>query len=142
MAWLRRLGMPLAVIRVVSTLPPPQAAAELAAYWAGVEAETAARRELAAFLIGYLSGRDTPMSDAYGTIAVRYAVQSDIGLQRTDNEDAAYAGARLLAIADGMGGHAAGEMASAAVIQALRPPDIRGAGPRVAQRPRSRGAPG
>jgi len=42
-AWLRRVGMPLAAIRAVSTLPPSRAAAELAAYWAGVEAETAAR---------------------------------------------------------------------------------------------------
>jgi protein phosphatase len=122
-AWLRRLGMPLARIRVVSMLPSKQAAAELAAYWNLVEAETAARRELAAFLIGYLSGRDTAMSDAQGTLTVRYAVQSDIGLHREDNEDSAYAGARLLAVADGLGGHAGGEVASAAVIEALRPLD-------------------
>jgi protein phosphatase len=126
-AWLRRLGMPLAVIRSVSGLPPAQAAEELAAYWAKVEAETAARRELAVFLIGYLSGKDpgrgTAMSDGQGTLTVRYGVRSDIGLHREDNEDAAYAGARLLAVADGMGGHAAGEVASAAVIEALRPLD-------------------
>ena len=42
MAWLRRLGMPLAVIRSVSGLPPARAAVELAAYWATVEAEIAA----------------------------------------------------------------------------------------------------
>ena len=107
-AWLRRLGMPLAVIRSVSGLPPAQAAEELAAYWATVEAETAARRELAIFLMGYLSGKDpgkdTAMSDGQGTLTVRYGVRSDIGLHREDNEDAAYAGARLLAVADGMGG--------------------------------------
>src|SRR4029077_16575494 len=111
--------------------PPAQAAEELAAYWATVEAETAARRELAVFLIGYLSGKDpgrgpgrgTAMSDGQGTLTVRYGVRSDIGLHREDNEDAAYAGARLLAVADGMGGHAAGEVASAAVIEALRPLD-------------------
>ena len=122
-AWLRRLGMPLARIRAVSTLPRVQAAAELAAYWDRVEAETAARRELATFLIGFLSGRDTAMRDAQGALAVRCGVQSDIGLHRQDNEDSAYAGARLLAVADGMGGHAGGEVASAAVIEALRPLD-------------------
>ena len=122
-AWLRRLGMPLASIRAVSTLPPAQAASELAAYWAQIEAETTGRRQLAAFLIGYLSGKDTVMPDTQGQLAIRYAVQSDIGLHRQDNEDAVYAGPRLLAIADGMGGHAAGEVASAAVIDALRPLD-------------------
>jgi PPM family protein phosphatase len=122
-AWLRRLGMPLAAIRSVSTMPPPLAAAELAGYWGRVEADIAARRELASFLIGYLSGKDSVMSDDQGALSVRYAVRSDIGLIRADNEDAAYAGTRLLAIADGMGGHAAGEVASAAVIDALRPLD-------------------
>jgi serine/threonine protein phosphatase PrpC len=123
-AWLRRLGMPLAAIRSMSTLSPTLAAAELAAYWDRVEAEAAARRELASFLIGYLSGKDIAMTDtAREALTVRYAVRSDIGLERADNEDAAYAGSRLLAVADGTGGHAAGEVASAAVIEALRPLD-------------------
>ncbi|HEY2552256.1 MAG TPA: protein phosphatase 2C domain-containing protein [Streptosporangiaceae bacterium] len=122
-AWLRRLGMPLARIRAISVQPRQAAAAELAAYWGQVEAETASRRELATFLIGYLSGRDPAMHDPQGTLTIRYAVQSDIGLHRDDNEDSAYVGARLLAVADGLGGHAGGEVASAAVIDALRPLD-------------------
>ena len=40
------------------------------------------------------------------TIALRYAARSDVGLIREGNEDAGYAGPHLLAIADGMGGHA------------------------------------
>jgi protein phosphatase len=50
---------------------------------------------------------------------LRYAARSDRGLVRANNEDSVYAGARLLALADGMGGHAAGEVASQLVIAAL-----------------------
>src|SRR5207237_6391797 len=46
-AWLRRLGMPLARIRVVCDLEPGRAADEVAAYWSQVEADTASRRALA-----------------------------------------------------------------------------------------------
>ncbi len=125
-AWLRRLGMPLARIRVVCDLPPGAAAAEVAAFWTQAEADLASRRDLAAALISHLSAKETVMTAPGPALAIRYAAASDIGRSRLVNQDSAYASSRLLAVADGMGG--AGDRASAAAIEALksletRPPD-------------------
>src|SRR5436305_4536159 len=57
------------------------------------------------------------------TLTLRYAAKSDRGLIRGGNQDSVYAGPRLLAVADGMGGMAAGDVASNIVIAAMAPLD-------------------
>lgn len=52
-------------------------------------------------------------------LILRFAAGSDVGLLRDGNEDSAYAGPHLLVVADGMGGAAAGEVASSVVVAAL-----------------------
>ncbi|MET8841785.1 MerR family transcriptional regulator [Streptomyces rubiginosohelvolus] len=144
-AWLRRIGMPLNRIGRVVALDAGAAAGEIRAYWARVEAETAARRDLAMYLVDHLSAEGRTMSrmpdDAYNThkthnaentgssgsagsagavaLAIRCAALTDIGVVRTANQDAAFAGPRLLAVADGFG--EGGAEASAAAIEALKP---------------------
>ena len=53
------------------------------------------------------------------SLSLRYAARSHVGLIRDGNEDSGYASARLLVIADGMGGQAAGEIASAVAVETL-----------------------
>jgi protein phosphatase len=118
-AWLRRLGMPLARIQRVRALEPTAAAAqEVRAFWAEVEADTAARRDLASFLVDHLSREDPTMSATTRPLGIRYAALSDTGLVRESNQDTAYAGSHLLAVADGCG--SGGAPASAAAIDALK----------------------
>ncbi|MFE0193381.1 MerR family transcriptional regulator [Streptomyces sp. NPDC058989] len=116
-AWLRRLGMPLARVREVCELTGAAAAEAVAAYWAQVEADTAARRELAAFLVDQLQRKDTAMTTS-PALTLRYAARTDRGLVRAADQDAAHAGPRLLAVADGFG--ASGGPAAAAAIAELR----------------------
>ncbi|MFE1819689.1 MerR family transcriptional regulator [Streptomyces anulatus] len=173
-AWLRRIGMPLSRIGRIVALDAGAAAVEIRAYWARVEAETAARRDLAMYLVDHLSAEGGAMSripgntgstgnagdtgKAGGTgrtgssagaedtgslggrgssgsgvpggsgvlggpvavpLAIRCAALTDTGAVRTTNQDAAFAGPQLLAVADGFG--EGGAEASAAAIEALKP---------------------
>jgi PPM family protein phosphatase len=53
-------------------------------------------------------------------VAFRYAARSNLGLgSKSRNEDSGYAGPELLVLCDGMGGHAAGDVASSLVVGEL-----------------------
>ncbi|MFA3875606.1 MerR family transcriptional regulator [Streptomyces sp. MMCC 100] len=117
-AWLRRLGMPLVRIRHVCSLDAGASAQEIRAFWARAEADFAARRDLVAFLVGHLEREDPAMTATVSPLSIRYAAGSDAGLVRETNQDTAYAGSRLLAVADGFGDD--GAPASAAAVEALK----------------------
>ena len=62
-------------------------------------------------------------------IALKYAALSDVGLVRSNNQDSGYAGPHLVVVADGMGGHAGGDVASSLAVAALAPLDGESHGP-------------
>jgi DNA-binding transcriptional MerR regulator len=60
-ASLRQIGMPLAQIQLILSLEPEAAAAQVGAYWSGAEADHAARRDLAGYLVDRLTGKRNVM---------------------------------------------------------------------------------
>jgi serine/threonine protein phosphatase PrpC len=54
------------------------------------------------------------------TLQLRYVTHSEIGPIRKNNQDSGYASPHLLVVADGMGGAAAGDLASAVAIDTMR----------------------
>jgi protein phosphatase len=56
-----------------------------------------------------------------GTVVLSWAARSDVGYRRTSNEDSVVVASPIFAVADGMGGHAAGDRASAAAVEHLAP---------------------
>ncbi|WP_042386408.1 MerR family transcriptional regulator [Streptacidiphilus melanogenes] len=116
-ARLRLLGMPLARITSVCTLPPAAAADEVAAYWAQVEHDTESRRRLARLLADDFKGKE-PATMNTTVFGLSGAAASDSGLVRATNQDTAYAGPGLLAVADGYG--PAGARAGTLAVEALK----------------------
>ncbi|SNY45311.1 MerR family transcriptional regulator [Paractinoplanes atraurantiacus] len=125
-AELRRIGMPLAEIAEVCGLEPAAAAQAVEAFWRRVTADTAARARLTSLLVADLTGRATTMSE----IDFRFAAGLDAGSGRNTNEDSAYAGTHLLAVADGTRGPGGAQAAAAAVeaVRAVDPSAATGAG--------------
>ena len=62
------------------------------------------------------------------SLHLSYVAHSDIGLIRKNNQDSGYASPHLLVVADGMGGAAAGDLASAVAIDTIRKIDSPTAG--------------
>lgn len=54
------------------------------------------------------------------TLQLKYVTHSEIGLIRKNNQDSGYASPHLLVVADGMGGAAAGDLASAVAIDTIQ----------------------
>ncbi|MDR3069599.1 MAG: protein phosphatase 2C domain-containing protein [Propionibacteriaceae bacterium] len=54
------------------------------------------------------------------SFTINYLAHSEIGLVRKNNQDSVYASPGMLLVADGMGGAAAGDLASAVVIRTFR----------------------
>ncbi|NMO91829.1 MerR family transcriptional regulator [Actinomycetospora sp. TBRC 11914] len=118
-AALRRVGVPLARIGVIGDLPPAAAAADLAAWWRQVEADTADRRVLVADLLA--RWRDRPIEEEPMTarVTVSGADGAERGVREEQQDAVVVAGGRA-AVADGFGpdGAAASRAVTARVAAA------------------------
>jgi len=114
-ARLRAIDMPLPQVREVCALPAPAAAAVVAAFRADIECSAAERVRAADLLVADLSEGTTVTPEN----TLHCAALSHIGSVRSTNEDVAYGDGRIAVVADGLGGHARGEVASASVTETL-----------------------
>ncbi|MFV0375198.1 PP2C family protein-serine/threonine phosphatase [Microbacterium sp.] len=81
--------------------------------------------------------RSVPLRD--GTLALRWAAATDRGRRREVNQDAVLADYPLFVVADGMGGHVGGEIASTSAVDRLRDAASKGTvSPKVIERALSR----
>lgn len=69
---------------------------------------------------GSSAGLAIPLPGRDGaTVTIAWGAGTDVGRRRAANEDSYVAKSPLFAVADGMGGHSAGDLASAAVVERL-----------------------
>lgn len=117
---LREAGMPLADIAAFLRDP---SCGELDAWARRVESDAAQRQkalDLARRLLSIeavsFSPVDNERSGKESVMKLRTVSRTDIGRVRDTNEDAAVSSDHLAAVADGMGGHPGGEVASAVAV--------------------------
>ncbi len=65
-----------------------------------------------------------PVAEPAPALRLAYAAISDVGRVRKDNQDSGYVGPWLMAVCDGVGGAARGDVASATAVQQLRKLDV------------------
>jgi protein phosphatase len=117
---LRAAGMPLADIAALLRDPSCE---QLDAWARRVEIDAAHRQQaldLARRLLSIEATSSTPVdnerSGRVSMLKLRTVSRTDIGRVRDDNEDAVVSSEHLAAVADGMGGHPGGEVASAVAV--------------------------
>ncbi|WP_226351750.1 MerR family transcriptional regulator [Pseudonocardia sp. ICBG601] len=88
-AWLRRVGMPLARIRACSDLSRAELAVVVRDWWAQEEAAGVERRALVAALVEALEEDDMPESDGRATLRLRCGAASAQGPVRDRQQDSA-----------------------------------------------------
>ncbi len=112
-AALRRVGVPLARIGEIGDLPPAAAAADLAAWWRQVEADTADRRVLVHDLLARWRDRPDEEEPMTAQVTVAGAGDAERGA-RAEQQDAVVVAGGRAAVADGFGPD--GAAASRAVV--------------------------
>jgi len=100
-AALRRVGMPLARIRLALQLPPAAIAAELTSFWRQTEADVRSRRSQVSALTAELRAKESIMTTSHTPrVSVRSALEQG---SREEQLDAVLVREGLWAVADGFG---------------------------------------